>query len=116
MKTLFSVFYYSIITHGDKDSAIATFKAAIFLALVQTSNLFTLICLAKIFNIVRFEGQINIGMLGITGGVLIVMNLFLFKEKQKSSKKEKILSWVYSIISLIIFAVLLGEYDILSTF
>lgn len=114
MRTLYSVFYLFLVKNFEPDQSVAKLRASIFLALIQTCNVFSLIAVFSALNLIIFKSTISILFVGFTGVIFSVINFFFFRSKKELSKKEKVLSWSYSILSIVVFAIFLAEYDLFS--
>jgi hypothetical protein len=113
MKTLFSVFYYFILTNGDPDNVTASFRAATILAICQTSNIFSLVFLSVLTNLIDINGQWEIYYLGIVCAVFTLINLLFLKRKDAVTKRDKAFTLIYLIFSFIIFTILIRSSGVM---
>lgn len=107
MGTFFSIIYNSILKNADPDSAIAMWRASILLAFCQTCNLFSLVFLLTMVNLISLNGKIDEVYLGIVGLTFTLINAFFLKRKNSISRRGSIVSLIYFVLSPSIFSILM---------
>jgi len=111
MKTIFTVFY--LWNASSFDDLVAKVRASTITSIVLTCN--TFIFLAALNFLIEMDKPILIPyrVVVLTGIIYIFLVLFLIDPKDAITKSQKIIVWLFSILSIIGFALVLGETNLI---